>query len=342
MKRIATTHILFVIYFSWGAGPTAGQTIRNYDVNFTSNNIVADGVVSPGEWDGAEPAAGDWRELRQPFSKLDNDNNRFSMLYDADNLYILYENDYDFGYLPNLGGTRPNIVFNEENMNIYIDPNRDGDFNTDANGDPLSPGVSDGSSTDGYQISFNQFLGNSISTGLDREGVGFFTEAHVNSPFGDQGGWNNGGSAVEGAALDGRNIVVAQTNSNSQDVPAFTAPTAYGIIEVVIPFADLDADIMIDDGQGNMIPTGLNATDGGTRPGPVVGEVWGFNSSLITRDDVNNWLPIWNWTDNNSFAPWPHGTITFQEVPEPTTAFMVVGPALIVLMRRRGKKISQV
>lgn len=74
-----------------GAGSVFGQTIRNYDVNFTSTPIVADGTVSPGEWDAAAPAAGDWRELRQPFTDVDTDNNRFRMLYDDTNLYILYE-----------------------------------------------------------------------------------------------------------------------------------------------------------------------------------------------------------------------------------------------------------
>ncbi len=315
--------------------PAMAQTIRNYDVNFTSNNIVADGIVSPGEWDGAAPATGEWRVLRQPFSDVDEYNNRFSMLYDANNLYILYESDYDFGYLSNLGGTRPAINFSEENINIYIDPNRDGDFNTDENGDRLLPGVASNVGVDGYQLAFNQYVGTSVSTGADRDGIGFFTEAHVNLPFGDQGNWNQGGSAVEGPALDGSNIVVGQTNSNSQDVPAFTAPNAYGIIEVVIPFADLDADEMISDGPGGMIPTGLNATDGGTRIGPVPGEVWGFNSALITGDRSRNWLPIWNWQNSNSFPNWPHGTITFQEVPEPGTMVLVLLTSLAVLAQRR-------
>ncbi len=326
--------ILTVITLS-ACTPVMSQSIRNYDVNFTSNNIVADGIISPGEWDGAAPAAGGWRNQRQSFDIVDIDNNRFSMLYDADNLYILYESDYDFGFLTNPRETQPQYANAEEHLNIYIDPNRDGDFNTDLNGDPLSPDDLSASRVDGYQIAFNQYLGTTVSTGSDREGVGFLTEAHVNSPFGDRGNWNNGGASGRGSALNNRNIVVGQTNSNSKDVPAFTATSAHSIAEVIIPFADLDADSMVPDGDGGMMPTGLNATDDGTRPGPAVGEVWGFNSSLIIRRDLRHALPIWNWNAANSAAFWPHGTIAFQEVPEPSTALTVLMAVLSGLAMRR-------
>lgn len=375
------------------AMPAYAQDIRTYDVNFTTNTIVADGTVSPGEWDGAAADAGDWRELRDGFEDVDSDGNRFRILYDANNLYILHQSDYVGGpdsdtYLDDFGGN-PDIVFGEENLNLYIDPNRDGDLNTDTDGNPLTPGVNNGGNTDGYQFAFNQYEGVSVSTPADRQGTGFFTEAHVNSPFGDAGGWNTEGGAAQGGGFKG-GMTVAQNNTNT---PASGEPS--GITEIIIPFADLDADEFIlgpapnadyngdgeqdaadytvwrdtlgdsvgtagdgildgADGDDNgivdaadydlwvtgygrsatelTVATGLNATDGGTRSGPVAGDTWGFNMSVITRDGDagENFLPLWNWHDSGSFAPWPHGVLTFgavpsgSAVPEPGSILLLV------------------
>ncbi len=279
------------------SGVLHGQSIRNYNANFTTNTIVADGVVSAGEWDGADAEAGDWRELRNAFTDVDEDNNRFRVLYDDANLYILYETDYDFGWLDSPGGSNPAISFGEENLNLYVDPNRDGDLNQDPDSglpsDPLAP---HSNGVDGYQIAFNQYVGTHISTDTDRDGVGFYTEAHVDTPFGDQADWNEGGSNVDGPGLDGTGITVGQVNTNPSG----------GVAELIIPFAALDADAQIDDGNGGMKDTGLNAIDGAS-----AGEVWGFNMSMITGDSANNFLPIWNWHAESSFALWPHGTLTF-------------------------------
>ncbi len=336
------------------------QELKNYNVNFTSNTIVADGVISPGEWDGAEAAAGEWRVQGQTFETLDDDNNRFQILWDAENLYVLHQSDYDGGFLSNLGGERPSIVFGEHNLNLYIDPNRDGDFNTTTAGDPIPCNPTDGcatngGNTDGYQFAFNQYEGTSISTADDFDGVGFFTEAHVNSPFGDAAQWNgDNGGAVTGAAMIGRNIVVGQTNTTANNT---------SLTEIVIPFADLDAnefqtlnagnadvdvdadvdgtDYLLAQADGNNLDpenplapvdavarwlgqyprpfdreTGLNATDDGERTGPEDGEVWGFMMSFIKPNGEPLQLPIWTWKEGGSFAPWPHSTITFVGGPE--------------------------
>lgn len=381
LVNLGTYHRNFFGLLAWGmltcllviSNSAEAQTIRNYNANFTTNTIVADGVISPGEWDGAEAAAGDWRELRNAFTDVDEDNNRFQVLWDADNLYILYETDYDFGWLGALD-PEPAIQFGEENLNLYIDPNKDGDLNTAPDGTPLDPGVSNGGNTDGYQFAFNQYEGTHISTdntapGGTYDGIGFFTEAHVNSPFGDQANWRNGGGDDGGMA--GSGITVGQTNTNA------SGPTpASGIAEIIIPFADLDADATITTGgtpgvedldiDGDVdgtdfllaqqageaevaawlaaypnpetIETGLNATDG-VNPG----DVWGFNMSQISRDTANNFLPIWNWHDNNSFAPWPHGTLTFvgppaeaaSAIPEPGCGLLAISAALISIARKR-------
>lgn len=291
------------------------QIIRNYDVNFTSNEIIADGSVTPGEWDGAAEEAGDWRELRKEFDDVDSDGNRFRMLYDADNLYILHQSNYvggpdDDSYLSDHGGN-PWIVFGEENLCLYLDPNRDGDLNTDDSGMPIKQSTAHSKNVDGYQLSFNQYEGVSVSAANNRQGIGFFTEAHVNAPFGDQAGWNKGKQSASGPALVARDIIVAQNNSNS---PAAGQPS--GITEIVIPFSALDCPEFIAGANagGPNIATGLNATDSGTRRGPKAGEVWGFNIMAITRDGEQgeNFLPTWNWHQGPSPSQWPHGTLTFQ------------------------------
>lgn len=399
-------YALVATLFSLAASPALAQEIRTYDVNFTSNNIVADGTISPGEWDGSAGDAGDWRELREPFEDVDSDNNRFRILYDANNLYILHQSDYVGGpdgdmLLDDFGGN-PDISFGEENLNLYIDPNRDGDLNTDSDGNPLAPGADNGSNTDGYQFAFNQYEGLSISTPADRQGTGFFTEAHVNSPFGDQANWNGGADAASGPGFQG-GMIVAQNNTNT---PAAGEPSI--ITEIIIPFADLNADELIPgpapnadyngdgeqdaadytvwrdtlgdsvgtagdgildgaDGDDNgivdqadydlwvegfgrsttalTVETGLNATDGGTRTGPEAGEMWGFNMSVITRDgdDGENFLPIWNHRSGGSFAPWPHGVLTFQGVPsgsgvpEPGSVLLLLTCLSSALIGRRRR-----
>ncbi len=270
-----------------------GQSILTYNINKTSSTVVADGVIDEGEWDDASTeGGGDWQQLGQPFGTADVDNNRFRMQYDDDNLYVLYETDHST-WLEPLGGGNPNIVFTEDNLNLYIDPRADGELvNNVPNGE-----------VDGYQLAFNQYSGPGplISTDADRQGVGFFTEAHVDSPFGDQGGWNNGGSAVEGAALgNGSGITVAQNNT----------PGTGGLAEIIIPFDSLNAMAEIDDGNGGMKTTGLNQADVGT---PANGDTWLFLMSTIPDDpSAPGGLPIWNWHEGGSFAP--HGNVGHGEV----------------------------
>ncbi|MCA9259431.1 MAG: hypothetical protein KDA61_09540 [Planctomycetales bacterium] len=287
------------------AAPYAsGQTVRNYDVNLTSTAPVIDGVVSPGEWDAASAAAGDWRELRKDESDVDTENNRFRMLWDDTNLYILYETDFGtyFDPIDKVNNPNPTISFGEDNLNLYIDPN--------TNGDPNFTDIPE-SNVDGYQFAFNQYHdpdgGALISTNADRQGVGFFTEAHVNTPFGDQAFWNDvdkdgtrEGGDVDGPAL--QDIVVAQMNG-----------TSGGVIEMVFPWANFNAleEITINEGtpEEEVVPTGLNHTSA-----PVDGEQWFFNMARINGDSATsgeNFLPIWNWHPDQSFARRPHGTLTF-------------------------------
>lgn len=368
------------------ATPTFAQTIRGYDANFTTNTIVADGVISPGEWSGANGGGDSWGVLREPFTTLDAQGHEFQVMWDTDNLYILYQSNFN-AFTSTFFLGNPTINFGVENLNFYIDPNTDGDLNIDPDTGVTGDPADDFLDADGYQLAFNQYLGNFVSTGDDRQGVGFFTEAHVNQSAGDQGNWRGApGNKLpgnQGPGINDSGIIVGQTNSN----------TTGSVTELIIPFVDLDADALIpgpatnadyngdglqdaadytlwrdtegdnvggagngeldgadgDDngiidaadydlwvsgyGNGGMIETGLNASAGVTP-----GDVWGFNAGFI-GDAGPNFLPIWSWHDNpgnnnDPFARWPHGTLTF--IGPPTAAVSVPEPAAALLLALAG------
>lgn len=343
---------------------SAQEPIRNYDVQFTSTPPVADGVVSANEWNAASAAAGTWQLLRTNPPLPDAENNRFRMMWDHTNLYILYESAFNqWVAAADTGNPKPEISFGADNLNLYIDPNKDGEQND----------VPD-NEVDGYQLAFNQPTHPTndalISTNANRQGVGFFTEAHVNNGFGDQANWNRGGSQTFGDAL--QDIVVAQRNGATG-----------GVAEIVFPWANFNAlafapgttdasdfnrdgfvdghdfliwqnglgpnpgtdnttgdangDLAIDAtdlndfwkvayGTNTQIETGLHATEG-----PANGDVWFFNMSRINGlGDAGNFLPIWNWHNDSSFTFRPHGEIKFvgapagsSAVPEPATFALV-------------------
>jgi hypothetical protein len=276
----------------------------------------------------------------------------------------LYETDFNiFADADKVGVPNPNISFDTNVLNLYFDPNTDGEENA----------VPD-TEVDGYQLAFHQFHdpdnGSLISTDADRQGVGFFTEAHHNTPFGDQAHWNRGGVDVEGAAM--QDIVVAQRNGDTGGLAEVVFPWANfnadsHVAETVTPGdfdsdglvdgndfltwqrgfgltdeldssngdADFDGDVDVDDlvvwkdayGTDTQIPTGLNRVDG-----PVNDEQWYFQVGRQNGEgDVGNFLPVWNWNANQPFAPRPHGTITFQGGPGALSAAAVPEPAAITL-----------
>ena len=89
--QMLTVVMLSFVFSSYACG----QTIRTYSAQFTTNTIVADGIDSPGEWDGAETGGAAWNELRQPFGDADTSNNEFQILWDDDNLYLRWESDFN-------------------------------------------------------------------------------------------------------------------------------------------------------------------------------------------------------------------------------------------------------
>ncbi|MBL9162161.1 MAG: PEP-CTERM sorting domain-containing protein [Planctomycetaceae bacterium] len=347
-----------------GASPAVAQTVRNYNVNQTNVAPTIDGVVSPGEWNNAATASGSWGVLREAEGELDTENNRFRMMWDANNLYVLYETNFNIYSDPadKVGDPNPGISFGADNLNLYLDPNTDGGPNFVDNPED---------NVDGYQFAFNQFSdpdnGSLTSTDANRQGVGFFTEAHANTPFGDQANWNRGGSQVAGAAM--QNIVVSQRNTATGGVAEIVFPFANFNADAVLPgttdAADFDSDGLVNGsdfliwqrgkgltgqtdkttgdanldgnvdaadldqwktayGTNTQYITGLNATSG-----VDAGDQWFFNMSRINgQGDQGNFLPIWNWTSSQSFALRPHGTITFLGAP---TVGAVPEPASLAL-----------
>lgn len=295
---------------------TQGQEVRNYDVQFTTTAPLIDGVISPGEWDLASPAAGDWGILRRDESVRDQEGNRFRMLWSDAGLHFLYEvNRTDWLQpLEKVNNPNPDIAFGDDNLSLYFDPNTDGEANA----------VPD-DQVDGYQLSWNQYRdpdgGALVSTNANRQGVGFFTESHHNTPFGNQANWGGAGiNTVMGEAL--QDIVLAQTNN-----------TSGGVAELFWPWSNFNADAELPDGDGNLQPTGLNAV-----AGPKAGDQWFFNVARINRDgDQGNFLPIWNWKPGQSFSPRPHGTLTFVQVPEPVSGVYVLAVAVLASWKRGGR-----
>lgn len=362
--------VAFAVALSVAGGLVASaeaQIVRNYNVQFTATAPTADGVVSPGEWDTAAAAAGTWGVLRETEADLDTENNRFRMMWDATNLYVLYETNFNNYSTPidKIGIPNPGISFGDDNLNMYFDPNTDGGPNFVRNPDD---------DVDGYQFAWNQYRdpdgGALISTNANRQGVGFFTEAHAGTPFGDNANWNRGGGQADGAAL--QDIVLAQKNGTGGGVAELVIPWANINADATIPGSttdrDVNSDLIVDGGDYLKWQQGFGLTgeadksngdinrDGSVAgddlalwrgyygrdyrvtglnrvTGPINGEQWFFNMSRINHDaGGGNFLPIWNWHPAQSFALRPHGTITFQGRPGAEGVVSAVPePATVVL-----------
>ena len=244
----------FVVFWAMVFGPSLVFADGNsateppvYEVNQAEVAPVIDGVVSPGEWDSAAAAAGDWVNLRA--HTPDSHNLRFQAMWDDQALYLLLQTDYaeftdprlendpdpdEIFELEEVGITNPDFGGRTYNPNFYIDPNTDNEW---SGLDKVHPSI------DGYQIAWDIHEGFSsrrpteveegadpqrLRDPLDENGVqvndyfsGLFLEGHANSAFGNQGLWDRSvPEELAGALYDFRDVVLpglvfAQNASNA-------------------------------------------------------------------------------------------------------------------------------
>ncbi len=213
MRTIVTVFAITALCASslFADGNSATQP-ASYDVNRVGAVApTMDGVVSPGEWDAASAAAGDWINLRA--DTPDSHNLRFQMLWDDTYLYVLGQTDYDnfvegvetedVEFAPN----NPDFNGGGYNPNFYFDPNTDNEELWIGIDGPLEDRPTRAHpSVDGYQIAWDVHLGHAerrptegepeqwLRDPLDADGEsvndyfgGLFLEAHANNPFGNQG-----------------------------------------------------------------------------------------------------------------------------------------------------------
>ncbi len=174
---------LFAVCFSAVVSAQPSEPdVRAYSATKTVVPPVIDGVVSPGEWEAADAAAGDFRLLRTPApGALAEENARFRIVWDDEYLFVLLESDRPEWAPP---GDRPiSFTTNDFNTNWYFDPDLDGNGN-------VNPPT-------GYQIAYSQRAGESSICDGERSNLGVFFEAHVNDRFGNQGNWFPAGQGLK-------------------------------------------------------------------------------------------------------------------------------------------------
>ncbi|MGL4513992.1 MAG: sugar-binding protein [Lacipirellulaceae bacterium] len=355
------------------ADDARGQ-VRSYDIRLAPSAPTADGVVTPGEWDAAAPAAGNWTELQQIEGDADTAGNRFRMMWDSQALYLLYQTNQNAWTAPP-AAANPLFSFETDQLFVYLDPNLDNEQNFRTNPDEAP---------DAYELAFNLHSGNRVATNANRNGIGVSTEARVDTMFGDQADWNRGGASLAGAAMQG--IVVAQNNGASGGVAEVRIPwsalNANATYRGPNPLGDYTADGFVNaadytawrdalgssvsvpgngaDGSGNgvidqadytawqsaygargIVETGLSHTFA-----PTAGDTWFFNLGRVAPADLANYQPVYNWTESFFFAARPHAEVTFvgagpgTAIPEPG-AGLLGGTMLVVAIASRGRRSSR-
>ena len=292
LKSLLKLASIAVVVVTFSATAFAQNT---YDVNATATPPTIDGVVTAGEWDAAAAAAGGWRILRDEAGPADTNGNRFRMMWDATNLYLLYETDWDVYRDDN---ARENFRGGYNNINFFFDPDLDGEGTVGTETMPfLTP--------DGYQIAINMYLGTWVcESGCSVEtndnqfnalnvgpfGLSSFAGAYSDSTTGNNLGW-----------LGMRGTQIGTVNVNPD---AANNILGGGVLEMAIPWSDFDAPGL----DANGLDPGLNVNGAS----PVDGDQWNFNAGFIGSTPN---LPVWNWHDNPDgpefFASQPQGVLTF-------------------------------
>lgn len=329
-----------VIILSLGIGHARADNLSSdpptYEVNRTDAAPTIDGLVTEGEWDSASPAAGDWVGLMT--GAADDQNLRFRMLWDDENLYILGETDYStnpdngwagFGFPRDFKTDNPESIDEIYTPRMIFDPNADNEDWSAEDFDPTKP--------DGYSILWSMsegFAARRPSPGRDNDFrdpfyengdlvdyiVGFELEANVDSLSGNNGGWDITDEGTDNYR-DNRHpgITFAQL---AIDTPLDETEQAGGVFEFAIAWSSFNAT---DPESGNPLfdPEAPEYLENGLyHPmAPEENDIWGFE---IGVKDPENALPSWSEPmggneDRESFAAWDaqHGRLLFTvEFPE--------------------------
>lgn len=277
--RFATIAFASILLGSATTQLTADQyTIpARHNVVRTDTPPIIDGIVDGDEWGSdvdCSPStpeskcntADGWVNLRA--DTADAHNLRFRMLWDDDNLYILGRSDYhpnDFadGFVPAFETSDVRFAPDNPDWNgtgyagtFAFDPNTDGERTWTPNEPVLA------SEVDGYQISWDIHEGfaargptadapdQSLRDPLNSDGQsindyfgGMRLEAHVNSPFGNQGEWELDSTGPNGNyrddAFPGLTFAQYAYNEDDSDTEEIEQPGA--VWEWAIPWQIFNA-----------------------------------------------------------------------------------------------------
>ena len=252
---------------------SASEAERRMIATFTETAPVIDGKrTSPSEWLLSGGMQSDWVVLNNDDSH-DASRNRWTAVWDDQGLFVLHEVDYANWSNNGVAG----INFGYENLQLFFDPNSDGESN--AQDGPDDTGI------DGYQLVVNQPLGESGISPFTSS-AGMYREAHTNAENGDHGQpWSNF-----------RDLRMQQTTSVEE---------GYGLTELFIPWSNFDAtnpafgfSPEFGDDIGLYHPQA-----------PIDGEEWFFNIGRVQSDAT-----VVSWSageGTNRLSSRPHGVIEF-------------------------------
>lgn len=241
------------------------QGEASHQANFTFTAPTIDGIRTAGEWDDAEAAENEFLLLRTAQMPVAEEVS-FQVLWDDEAMYLIYESAQQVWRTEADWGGGNNFNFTTDSLNLYIDPDTDDEANTNP--------------PDDYQMVFWMPIGvttrgNTAEDPIERHN---FLEAHLNTPFGNNAGW-------DAASTDFTYTARVENGVG-------------GVIEICIPWSDFDAQ------EFDPVETReLHHTEP-----PENGDSWYL---AVCQISSRNTLPVWNWTGAQGFTDRPHGILTF-------------------------------
>lgn len=273
-----------------------------YQVRMKANPIVFDGVATGREWSEAELLT--WGANGVPGVVWGTDGSpeetswtyHLRMLWDpapeVGGLYLYGESDHGGAqFLNSSGGVA--WGFNVDTVNLYLDPNRDGENSRQGN-------------VDGYNLAFNVSgpsdgvsTTQSILSGAGDGTIGIYYESHVNMIWGSNGGTRFGGNGTG---------PLEALSAAGVDFNLVTRGTATGwSYELFMPWEMFDGCLGGDSNDGDGLC--IAASSGG--PGTAdIGDIWYFDLAYYINGDyrTHTWGATAGGSRDNGYASWPDPT----------------------------------